>query len=107
MARSPHKRQESALEPSGQALGFLLGERRRARRLTQAQLARRLGMSSANVSRIEHGADFRVSTLLDLARELRLEPVLVPKDQVPAVRAVIGPSRSEGGDAPPERGRFA
>ena len=31
-------------------------------------------------------SDFRVSTLLDIARELRLEPVLVPKPNVPAVR---------------------
>ena len=58
-------------------------------------------MSAANLSRIEHGADFRVSTLLELARELKLEPILVPKELVPAVRAVMHDDRGA-----PERGRF-
>ncbi len=70
-------------------VGHLLAERRRARGLSQTELAGRLGKSNANVSRIEHGTDLRVSTLLDVARELRLEPFLVPKEHVPAVRALL------------------
>jgi HTH-type transcriptional regulator / antitoxin HipB len=84
-------------------LGTGLRERRLRRNIAQAQLAARLRMSPANLSRIEHGADFRVSTLLELARELKLEPVLVPKEHVPAVRALIGADADEE----PERGRFA
>jgi HTH-type transcriptional regulator / antitoxin HipB len=76
--------------------------RRRERKVTQASLARRLGMSVSNLSRIEHGADFRVSTLLDLARELRLEPVLVPKEMVPAIRSMLSHAEHEA-----EPGRFA
>jgi len=59
-------------------------------------------MSVSNLSRIEHGADFRVSTLLDIARQLQLEPLLVPKEMVPAVRAVLSNAEYEE-----EPGRFA
>jgi len=40
-----------------------LAEMRRARRLTQVQLARALGISQSEVSRIEHQADLLLSTL--------------------------------------------
>jgi HTH-type transcriptional regulator / antitoxin HipB len=100
MARSGPR--EETPGKSGQ-LGRGLRERRLRRKVAQGELAARLGMSAANLSRIEHGADFRVSTLLELARELRLEPILVPKEHVPAVRAII----DERGDEAHERGRFA
>ena len=87
----------------GEGLGEALRRIRGERDITQADLAKRLGMSAANISRIEHGADFRVSTLLDLARDLRYEPLLVPKPFVPAVRALIDPDRDENAV---ERGRF-
>jgi DNA-binding Xre family transcriptional regulator len=47
-----------------------------------------LKFSAANLSRIENGKDLRVSTLLDIARTLGLEPMLVPKMYVPSVRAL-------------------
>jgi transcriptional regulator with XRE-family HTH domain len=72
------------------------------RKTGQAELAWRLRMSPANLSRIEHGADFRVSTLLEIARELKLEPLLIPKELVPAVRAIVDAADGEA----PERGRF-
>jgi transcriptional regulator with XRE-family HTH domain len=74
----------------------LLAERRRERGLSQTKLAERLGKSIPNVSRIEHGADLRVSTLLDVARELGLEPMLVPSEHVPAVRALMRSLDHEG-----------
>jgi transcriptional regulator with XRE-family HTH domain len=94
--------------PSAGALGSALAHLRRERGLSQAELARRLGMSAPNLSRIEHGADLRVSTLLDLARALKLEPVLVPKDRLAMVRALLD-DRAGGDEADgrPERGRFA
>lgn len=84
-------------------IGRLLAEERERRRISQGQLARSLGVSAANLSRIEHGADLRVSTLLEIARALGLEPMLVPKRAVPAVRSVI-----EELTAPetPQRARF-
>ncbi len=89
----------------GEGLGPLLARNRRERRVGQSELARRLGMSAANLSRIEHGSDFRVSTLLDIARELKLEPILVPKQNVPMVRAIIR-AADRGDREPIERGRF-
>ncbi|HEY6233746.1 MAG TPA: helix-turn-helix transcriptional regulator [Candidatus Elarobacter sp.] len=89
----------------GDGLGELLAHRRRERRIAQSDLARKLGMSAANLSRIEHGSDFRVSTLLEIARALKLEPVLVPKPNVPLVLAIIRDSERPD-DEPVERGRF-
>lgn len=83
-------------------LGDVLRKRRRERKVTLGALAARLGMSLSNISRIEHGADLRVSTLLDIARELKLEPILVPKEMVPSVRSLLTTT-----DHDVERGRFA
>jgi transcriptional regulator with XRE-family HTH domain len=90
---------------NGDGLGELLARRRRERRIAQSDLARKLGMSAANLSRIEHGSDFRVSTLLEIARALKLEPVLVPKPNLPLVTAIIRDSEHPGDDVA-ERGRF-
>jgi len=87
-------------------VGRILAAARERLGLSQAELARRLGVSGANLSRIEHGADLRVSTLLDVARALQLEPMLVPKEHVPSVRALLDDLQRPH-DATPERGRFA
>jgi transcriptional regulator with XRE-family HTH domain len=92
----------SAAEP----VGRLLAAARERLGLSQSALARRLGVSAANLSRIEHGADLRVSTLLELARALQLEPMLVPKESVPPVRALLDDLHRAQGETP-ERGRFA
>jgi transcriptional regulator with XRE-family HTH domain len=53
-----------------------LNELRKARRLTQEQLAERLGIRQSNVSKLERRADVHVSTLRDVVEamggELRL-----------------------------------
>jgi HTH-type transcriptional regulator / antitoxin HipB len=86
------------------ALGRILAEARERAGLSQTELARRLNVSGANLSRIEHGSDLRVSTLLEIARALQLEPLLVPKNLVPAVRAML--EEPSNGHEQPERGRF-
>ena len=86
-------------------VGRILSAARERAGVTQAEIARRLGVSAANVSRIETGSDLRVSTLTELARALQLEPMLIPKALVPAVRAMLD-EPSQTGDAKPERGRF-
>jgi HTH-type transcriptional regulator/antitoxin HipB len=58
--------------------------------LTQADLGSRIGQPQSAVSRIERGGDLRVSTLLEMARVLEMEPILIPKHLVPAVQALIG-----------------
>ncbi len=56
-----------------------LASLRRERRLTQAQVAVRLGMSQSDVSKLERRHDLRLSTLQAYARALggRLQPVFV------------------------------
>lgn len=85
-------------------IGRLLAAERERQGISQGRLARMLGLSAANLSRIEHGTDLRVSTLLDLARALGLEPMLVPKQAATSVRSVLADITSAEA---PLRGRFA
>ena len=55
----------------------------------------RISQPQSTVSRIERGGDFRVSTLLEMARVLGMEPVLVPKHLMPAVQALLGHARGQ------------
>jgi transcriptional regulator with XRE-family HTH domain len=98
------KRQVRAVVPR-QPLGGVLAGVRRSRGIRQDELARRLGLTPATLSRIEHGGGFRVGTLLDIARELKLEPILVPKEHVPAVRALLRDLQAP--TEAPDRPRFA
>lgn len=77
---------------------------RRRRGITQAELARRLGVAAPHLSRIEHGTDPRLSTFVDIARGVRAEPILVPKEHVAAVRALLRDLSASGDDL--ERPRF-
>jgi HTH-type transcriptional regulator/antitoxin HipB len=73
---------------------------RRAREekgLTQAELGLRLGQPQSSVSRIERGGDVRLSTVLEMARTLELEPMLIPKRLVPAVQAIVQNRRGQDG----------
>jgi transcriptional regulator with XRE-family HTH domain len=64
--------------------------RRQSRNITQKQLGDLLGMAQSQIARIERGrSDMRVSTLIDLARSLGLEPMLVPKHLLPAIGYLI------------------
>jgi HTH-type transcriptional regulator/antitoxin HipB len=62
---------------------------REAKQLTQSELGRLVGQPQSSISRIERGGDLRLSTLLEMARILDLEPMFVPKRLVPAVQALI------------------
>jgi HTH-type transcriptional regulator/antitoxin HipB len=74
---------------------------REAKGLTQSGLGSRIGQPQSAVSRIERGGDLRLSTLLEMARVLELEPMLVPKSLIPAVQALVGHATSqEGSNAP-------
>jgi transcriptional regulator with XRE-family HTH domain len=80
---------------------------RERRGVSQEVLARRLGVAPSHVSRIESGgADSRLSTFVDIARALQAEVVLVPKEYLSAVRALLNDLQSGQGEAP-ERPRFA
>lgn len=63
--------------------------------LSQRALSAKAGVPQSHYSRIENGAvDLRLSSLVELARALDLEPTLVPRKKLPAVRAII---RSDDG----------
>jgi transcriptional regulator with XRE-family HTH domain len=64
-----------------------LREERQRRKLSQAQLGEVLGVPQSQITRVERGAsDIRLSTLIEMAHALGLEPVLIPKAFLPAVR---------------------
>ena len=68
---------------------------REARGLSQRALSAKVGLPQSHISKIENGTvDLRVSSLVELARVLDLELVLVPRKAISAVHAVVR-SRAE------------
>jgi len=58
--------------------------------LSQRALSELTGVPQSHISKIETGnVDLRVSSLIELARVLGLELVLVPRKSVPAVNSII------------------
>jgi transcriptional regulator with XRE-family HTH domain len=93
-------------------IGDSLREARRERRLSQAELSKQLGIGQGTLSRAETSSDVRLATLLQVARALDLEVMLIPRRLVPAVDAIVrhgaAPARhdadepyDEAYDAPP------
>jgi transcriptional regulator with XRE-family HTH domain len=60
-------------------IGEALRRARSARRISQLDLAAKLGIRQGTISRAESGHDLRVGTLLEIARALDLDVVLVPR----------------------------
>lgn len=76
-----------------------LRQARAARGLSQRALSAKTGLTQTHISKIENAAvDLRLSNLLELARALELEVMLVPRKAVPAtqglVRALEGSTRT-------------
>ncbi|TPW28236.1 helix-turn-helix transcriptional regulator [Martelella alba] len=73
-------------------IGQRLRQARLAAGLTQEELATRAGISRPRYRDIETGiAAARATTLINLARALGLEVMLVPQAVVPAVEALLSP----------------
>ncbi|AGS25213.1 helix-turn-helix domain-containing protein [Rhizobium etli] len=67
-----------------------LREARGRKALTQRDLSALSGIPQGQISRIEKaGVDLRLSSLVELARALDLEVLLVPRKTVPAVKSII------------------
>lgn len=74
-----------------------LATARREAKLSQRALGKKIGLAQSHVSKIERGTvDPQLSNLLEIARSLGLELMLVPKRLVPAVRALTRPAGGEG-----------
>lgn len=62
---------------------------RKKKGLSQRAFSRLAGMPQSRLSRIENGSiDIRTSSLIELARTLDLELMLIPRQFVPAVRSL-------------------
>lgn len=67
-----------------------LQEARKAKGLTQGELGAKIGLPQSHISQIEAGKiDIRLSSFLEMARLLDLEPMLIPRPLIPAVRSMI------------------
>lgn len=67
----------------------VLARARQERGLTQRALGQRLNVPQSHISKIERGkTDLRLSSLIEMARHLDLEVVLVPRQVLPALRAI-------------------
>lgn len=67
---------------------------RQQKRLKQSEFGNKLGLPQSHISKIERGeTDPRLSTVVDMARIVDRELVLVPRRLAPAIRQMIA-----GGD---------
>jgi HTH-type transcriptional regulator / antitoxin HipB len=81
--------------------GETIRQQRRKRGWSQAFLGNMLNMGQAQLARIEAGKqNLRALTLLEISRALDLEPMLVPKQLVPAVRYLIEDPANRATTAP-------
>ncbi len=77
------------MHPTVYGLATALRDLRRARGLSQRELGERIGITQAQVSKIERGhVDPRLSSAVELARGLGVEVMLVPRGVVPAALAL-------------------
>ena len=75
------------LEDSGLAAG--LKQARESKGLSQRDLGARIAVPQSHISKIESGTvDLKASSLIEFARALDLELMLVPRSLVPAVEAL-------------------
>jgi transcriptional regulator with XRE-family HTH domain len=80
----------------GEDIVETLREARAAAGLSQRALSARAGLAQSHVSEIESGSkDPGLAKLIDVARALDLELVLVPRKMLPAVQSLIGPNEDE------------
>jgi len=69
---------------------------RKTKGLTQGALGAKMGLPQSHISQIEAGKiDIRLSSFLEMARLLDLEPMLVPRSLTPAVRAMLSGNADE------------
>lgn len=72
-----------------EGLALSLKQARADHRLSQRELSAKIGVPQSHISKIENGkVDLQASSLIDFARALDLEVMLVPRNLVPAVTAL-------------------
>ena len=67
--------------------------RRKKKGLSQRALSAKIGIPQSHISKIENGmVDLQTSSLIEIARTLDLELILVPRNLLPTIRALQNPS---------------
>lgn len=70
---------------------------RQEKGLKQSALGEKLGLPQSHISKIEQGGtDPRLSTVTEMARLLDQELILVPRQLLPVIRAILRGEDSEG-----------
>lgn len=73
-----------------QPIAATLKKARRAKHLSQRTLADQLGIPQGHLSKIERGAvNLRLASLVEMARRLDLEVMLIPREDVSLVKELI------------------
>jgi len=73
---------------------------RKAKALSQKALAQKLGMKQSQISDLENGKrDVRSTTLIEVARALGLEVILVPRELLPVVSYITDGNRASSQEA--------
>ncbi len=76
-------------------LAQALKNSRQSKKLSQRALSQKVKVPQAQISKIENAAvDLKVSTLIQLARALDLEVMLVPRRHMTAVSGLIGAAKA-------------
>jgi len=89
---------------AAQATGQQLAEARKRKGLSQRDLAARVGIQQAHLSKIELGkVDTRLSSLVEIARALDLDVQLVPRQAIAAVQGAVRAAQSEAVDTTESR----
>jgi transcriptional regulator with XRE-family HTH domain len=82
--------QDLIMHYANEAIIAALKTARETNGLSQRDLSAKAGVPQSHISKIESGgADIRLSSLIELARALELELVLVPRHLIPAVEGVL------------------
>lgn len=67
-----------------------LKKARQAKGLSQRALGKKVGVPQSHISKIESGlVDLQASSLIEIARSLELEPILVPRPLIPLVQSLL------------------
>ncbi len=78
-----------------------LRKARKAKQLSQRALSQKISLPQSHISNIEQGkVDLKTSSLVELARVLDLELMLIPRKMVTTVQGILNYQASDGDEVP-------